>query len=77
MFWPTAAAIVAPIARKVPNGSAVFHRAAAGREQRHADDGAANDPSINVRSVSCQPRNAPIIASILHRPCRALFAAMR
>ena len=66
--WPTVDASAAPSARKVPNGSAYFMSPLRNATSVRPTIEPAIDAIINVTSVSFQPTNAPIIASIFTSP---------
>src|SRR3954452_3344070 len=65
---PTVAASAAPIARNVPNGSAYFISPLRAAIKAIPTTDPATDAIISVTIVSCQPMNAPIIASIFTSP---------
>src|SRR5258708_12479919 len=65
---PTVTAVAAPIARKHPNGSAYFIVPRPVTISPRPITEPDSDASINVSSVSFQPRNPPIIASIFGSP---------
>src|SRR5713101_4627309 len=65
---PTVAASPAPSARNVPNGKAYFMSPRRVAMSRSPTSAPANEAVISVTSVSFQPMNAPIIASIFTSP---------
>src|SRR5438046_1484594 len=68
IIGPTVAAAAAPSARNVPNGSAYFRPPRLVTMSNRPMIVPLSDASISVTSVSCQPRNAPTIASIFTSP---------
>src|SRR4029453_6520379 len=68
MFSPTSEATSAPSARNVPYGSAYFIPPFRNAITARPMSDPAIDESTSVTSTSFQPRNAPIIASILTSP---------
>ncbi len=65
---PANIAINAPIARKVPNGSANFIPPRCALIRITPMIAPENDDSTSVTSTAFQPRNAPIMASIFTSP---------
>src|SRR5215208_6250768 len=65
---PATAATSAPTARKVPNGSANFMSPRPDNNSPMPTNEPAKDARTSVTSISFQPRNAPIIASIFTSP---------